>query len=108
MFAIEDDRDGNLRLGTDVVGLSRYSGGTLTSGGIWLGTNDGLNLVKDGKVTVYRISDGLPDNTVRVLAEDRQGNIWIGTRGGAVLLAIAMESSRPGAPRMASKQRQVH
>jgi streptogramin lyase len=32
--------------------------------------------------TVWRISDGLPEDTVQALAESAQGRLWIGTTGG--------------------------
>lgn len=32
--------------------------------------------------TVWRISDGLPEDTVQTLVESREGVLWIGTTGG--------------------------
>jgi ligand-binding sensor domain-containing protein/signal transduction histidine kinase len=33
--------------------------------------------------TVWRVADGLPEDTVQALAEDSGGELWIGTTGGA-------------------------
>ena len=32
--------------------------------------------------TLWRVSDGLPEDTIQALAESRQGLLWIGTTGG--------------------------
>lgn len=50
--------------------------------GIWVGTFDGLHLIRDGKVKIFRTEDGLVSNDVRSLLEDRAGSIWIGTGDG--------------------------
>lgn len=62
---------------------------------LWIGTSNGLNkliidnseLVTDiGKlnvsVKVYTTEDGLPDNSVKSIVEDKDGNLWIGTANG--------------------------
>jgi signal transduction histidine kinase/CheY-like chemotaxis protein/ligand-binding sensor domain-containing protein/AraC-like DNA-binding protein len=56
-------------------------------GTLWLGTwGAGLNHFdqKTGKFTRYYASrrDGLSDNFVNVITEDRQGNLWVGTLNG--------------------------
>jgi signal transduction histidine kinase/ligand-binding sensor domain-containing protein len=54
------------------------------SGNQWFGTStDGLHRIDgSGNETAFRKQDGLPDNYVNVLYEDRAGSIWIGTRSG--------------------------
>ncbi|MFL6208635.1 MAG: two-component regulator propeller domain-containing protein [Pyrinomonadaceae bacterium] len=54
------------------------------AGGIWLGTNEGIFYVKDGHYTQYTTKDGLSDNRIRVLLEDHQGALWIGTYGNGL------------------------
>lgn len=58
---------------------------------LWLGTQEGLmrfDLRHPGPFTAstasitYTVANGLPDNVVRVLYQDRDGNLWIGTEGG--------------------------
>ena len=56
-------------------------------GDIWLGSNDeGLQKVSKSGNKLYTIEDGLPNNSIRALEEDLNGNIWIGTAGGVVYL----------------------
>lgn len=51
--------------------------------GLWIGTGDrGLLHVHQGKTEVFARSDGLSDNIILDLFEDREGNIWVATRGG--------------------------
>ncbi len=50
-------------------------------GTVWVATDRGLvHLDAEGTTgTVYRAADGLGDDYVRVLAEDRDGSLWVGT-----------------------------
>lgn len=50
---------------------------------VWLGTQAGLSLWEDGRVTAtYTEADGLAHADVRALLEDRRGRLWIGTQKG--------------------------
>ena len=52
-------------------------------GGLWIGTADrGLVHVHQGRTDVYTQADNLSDDYVNSLFEDREGNLWVGTRGG--------------------------
>ncbi|MCR5650083.1 MAG: response regulator [Lachnospiraceae bacterium] len=52
-------------------------------GRIWVGTNDNGVVVLDGdERTHLTYRDGLPSSSIRVFAEDRDGNIYIGTTAG--------------------------
>jgi ligand-binding sensor domain-containing protein/signal transduction histidine kinase len=65
-----------------------------TDGNLWIGTVDGLNRLKSsnfGEIKsgdskqifgTFSTRDGLSNNFVRSIYEDREGNIWIGTRNG--------------------------
>jgi ligand-binding sensor domain-containing protein/signal transduction histidine kinase len=56
-------------------------------GGIWVGTDrGGLNLLQNGKFTVYskQAREGLPADDVTSLYLDDQEVLWIGTAGGLV------------------------
>ena len=46
-----------------------------------MGTEDGLNRMdmRTGRFTVYRFNGPLDSRMYRVLAEDRDGSIWMGT-----------------------------
>jgi ligand-binding sensor domain-containing protein/signal transduction histidine kinase len=54
------------------------------SGRIWAGAQNGLARWdgKDWKMLTMR--DGLSENIVRAIAEDGDGNLWIGTEGGGL------------------------
>jgi len=52
-------------------------------GALWIATiGEGLFLLQDDKGTYYTKREGLPDNKVQTVFEDRNGNIWIGTWSG--------------------------
>jgi sugar lactone lactonase YvrE len=40
--------------------------------------------LQNGKIDGYRREDGLPHDYVDALYEDREGSLWIGTRGGGL------------------------
>ncbi|HWZ95510.1 MAG TPA: two-component regulator propeller domain-containing protein [Opitutaceae bacterium] len=53
------------------------------SGAIWISTvGEGLARFRDNRFTTYTTKDGLAHNAVRSLGEDREGNLWLGTRDG--------------------------
>lgn len=60
---------------------------------LWIGTNNGLSKVvinensdfdlsSNIESKIYTIADGLPDNSIKSLIEDKNRNIWIGTSSG--------------------------
>jgi len=52
-------------------------------GRIWVGTNDNGVVVIDGsESTHFTYKDGLPASSVRTFAEDKEGNVFIGTTAG--------------------------
>lgn len=63
VFAMREDRDGNLWFGTDGEGVHRYDGESFQS---------------------FTTADGLAGNMVRSLCEDGGGRMWMGTEGGGV------------------------
>jgi PAS domain S-box-containing protein len=58
-------------------------------GYLWFGTFDGLSKYDGYEFICYRYSDKdpntIPNNIIRSLYEDRDGNLWIGTDGGLCL-----------------------
>jgi ligand-binding sensor domain-containing protein/signal transduction histidine kinase len=105
-MAVLEDHSGSLWIGTWGGGLNQLKDERVTAyaptnglsqdlilslcaghdGSIWVGADfdGGLTHLKDGKVTRYTVknNDGLPDAGLRVLCEDRNKNLWIGTSRG--------------------------
>jgi ligand-binding sensor domain-containing protein/serine phosphatase RsbU (regulator of sigma subunit) len=105
VLSILEDKRGNLWLGTNGGGVSKYDGKSFTHytdkeglssnyvrailedkrGNIWFGTYGGGVSKYDGKsFTHYTDKEGLSNNTIRSLLEDKSGNIWFGSDGGGV------------------------
>jgi ligand-binding sensor domain-containing protein/signal transduction histidine kinase len=49
-------------------------------GGLWLAASGNLYRMKDGQVTTYTAKDGVPQSLVTDLLQDRQGQLWVGTK----------------------------
>lgn len=99
--AIIQDQQGTIWIGTNGGGLDRIDQGkisalvshpalssdvvlSIASAGsdLWVGTPNGLNRVRDGRVRVFTTENGLADDFVRSLYADRDGSLWVGTRNG--------------------------
>ena len=70
--AIYEDQEGSLWIGTYGGGLSRMN--PLHS----------TNETSTFNVTSYTTKQGLPNNVVWSICEDREGSLWIGTEGGGL------------------------
>jgi ligand-binding sensor domain-containing protein len=106
VWALYEDREQSLWLGTAADGLARLRDGSFNSytardglpdsevqvvledskANLWVGTVNGLALFRDGVFTGYSVREGLSNANVRSLAEDRSGRLWIGTRSGLNVL----------------------
>ena len=55
---------------------------------LWIGSNDeGLVEIRnDGSTKRYRTEDGIPNNSIRAICEDKDGGIWIGTAAGIAII----------------------
>lgn len=64
---------------------------------VWIGTRDGLSVLKDGKFVNYQYDkynpDALSHNSVRYIMQDRSGNVWVGTFAGGVNIFYAGSNS---------------
>ncbi len=56
------------------------------SGDIWFGTDNGLYLRRHGALKHYSRGNGLPENTVTSIAENLDGEIWLGMRYAGLAL----------------------
>ncbi len=54
-------------------------------GSVWAATRDGLMRVAGGPPELMGRAEGLPDEHTRALAEDADGNLWIGTEAGGLV-----------------------
>jgi PAS domain S-box-containing protein len=110
IWSIREDRAGGLWIGTEGNGLGRldalhdnntYSLTTYTTkqglsdnnvaaiwpgnDGLWIGTyGGGVNLFKNGSFSVFNEKQGLSNNYVISILEDRQGIVWAGTEDGGL------------------------
>jgi signal transduction histidine kinase/ligand-binding sensor domain-containing protein len=55
-----------------------------STGALWIGTSNGLIKYLDGKQTLYTDAQGLSSSDILALAEDRDGNLWIGAGSSGV------------------------
>ena len=101
VYALYEDREGSFWVGTK-HGLNQFmdgrtipyttseglpsneTGPIVESGGdIWVGTLDaGLARYDGHRFTVVSARNGLPSNTIRALARDAQGAVWVGAEAG--------------------------
>ena len=104
IYAIHQDRNGNLWFGTRDGGLSRYDGEewmTFTvidglahnvvssilqdrEGNLWFGTHGGVSCYDGEEWTTFTTADGLAADQVRCILQDREDNLWMGTWGGGL------------------------
>lgn len=101
------DHNGSIWFGTNSGGVSKYDGNKfvtysendslinnvvfsideLKNGKLAFGTNGGLSVFNGKTFTNYTEKDGLPHNRVfKVLQDDDNGTVWIGTGKGVCLL----------------------
>jgi signal transduction histidine kinase/ligand-binding sensor domain-containing protein len=69
-----------------------------SAGDMWVGSwPAGLSRVHDGRVTAFTKADGVP-GLVTALAEDRSGNIWVGSHSGVRMFSHGRLIVPPGMP----------
>ena len=76
--AVREDLHRSRRPAQDVI----LSLAAAPDGDLWIGTPDGLNRIRNGRIDAYTSADGLPDDFIRSLLVDADGSVWIGTRHG--------------------------
>ena len=56
-----------------------------SSGTLWMATQKGVLKFASGRLSHFTAADGVSNDDVRILHEDRDGNLWIGTMGGGLV-----------------------
>lgn len=101
------DRRGSLWIATE-GGLDRFRSGAFMAdpalerlrgqkvwalhedaeGGLWIGTQGaGLFLLKGGQLEQFTTRQGLPNNKIHFITEDRRGNLWMSGPSGIVAVS---------------------
>lgn len=58
-----------------------------SNGNIWIGSNDeGAQKISPKGNILYTTQNGLPNNSIRAIVEDKAQNVWIGTAAGVIYL----------------------
>ena len=65
--------------GAQILGAAIYALFQGRDGRIWVGSQSGLGCWDGQNWRLFTTQDGLPENTVRALAQDAAGRLWIGT-----------------------------
>ena len=71
-------------------------------GTLWIGTQDGLSRLRNGRLENYRSDDGLSQSNVSAVYEDHEGSIWVSTKHGldqfldGPAILYAMKDGLPG------------
>lgn len=101
------DRLGALWIGTRGSGLVRYYNGHFRQfgvknglsgneiwalaesmdGTVWIGTHNGLDFYRDGKISKIDLPKPLRHQSIRSLLVDSRGRLWIGSNGGGLGVA---------------------
>ncbi len=110
VFAINEDRNGNIWIGT-LNGFFIYDGKTFQpystenglsyndtrvfyedkSGSMWIGTSAGINKFKNDKITHIKFHESEKDSLhsiepyIRAIYEDSDGTMWFGTYGNGLI-----------------------
>ncbi len=53
---------------------------------LWIGTYNGLALLKGKSIQIFKKNNGLAHNSCWAIVQDKKGQIWIGTFGGGLSL----------------------
>ena len=69
-------------------------------GALWIGTDDGLARLQNGRIRVFTTAGGLSGNGVRSLHEDTRGALWVGTGGRGLNRITDLGAERPRVARI--------
>jgi signal transduction histidine kinase len=115
-YALLEDREGSLWIGTAGAGAARLRDGSFTVYGVregladdfvypvhedaagrtWVGTARGLSRYQDGRWTTLTSRDGLCHDAVRSLWVGPSDELWVGTYGGGACRLTGAQWTRYG------------
>jgi len=78
LFQLRDDRF-QPAAGAGILGPKIFTLFESRDGQLWAGTQNGLANFDGQKWKLFTTRDGLSDSSVRAIAEDAVGNLWVGT-----------------------------
>ena len=52
---------------------------------VWAGSKFGLNLLEEGRMRVFTIHQGMPNDNITAAYQDRNGDLWFGTDGAGFI-----------------------
>jgi len=80
-----DDRIEFFKLNNKLPDKQVYSILRKSDGSMWFGTGSGISRYKNGEIKNYTKEDGIIFNSVRVISEDNDGNIWFAPLGKGLI-----------------------
>lgn len=104
--ALVEGRDGSWWIGTTMDGLYRIRPDGVTEefdeengllrnhvrcllvddrDRVWIGTKFGLNLLDNGRLRVFTVHQGMPNDNIWCAYQDTEGDIWFGTDGAGAM-----------------------
>ncbi len=70
-------------------------------GALWIGTPRGLQLRYHGVTRIFTRADGLPDDDIDNMIQDKDGRMWIGCHGGLFHVSLtALKDGGAGQPHL--------
>jgi ligand-binding sensor domain-containing protein/signal transduction histidine kinase len=70
--------------GAEILGASIFALFESRDGRLWAGSQNGVGYWDGQNWKLYTTKDGLSENSVRAMAEDAGGNLWIGTENNGL------------------------
>jgi signal transduction histidine kinase/ligand-binding sensor domain-containing protein len=59
---------------------------------VWVSTYAGLVLLDGNNSRIYNTKNGFPDNFIRLVFEDNEGSIWVGTKNAGLIKFKSLDS----------------
>ncbi len=60
-------------------------------GRLWVSTYGGLVVLNDENSRFYNVENGFPDNSIRVAYQDKNGDVWVGTKNAGLVIFKSLD-----------------